>query len=94
MGVNNNFSNDNNKKHFHFSCLMAVIAMMCFMYVTCIYQITGKIQRYAVRMTEKTEELEAEKQRTNQLLREMLPASVAEKLKRGEVCLITTTNQP
>ena len=64
---------------------MAIISILCITYATCIYNITGKIQKYAVYMSEKTEELEVEKERTNNLLREMLPESVAEKLKRGEV---------
>ena len=67
------------------SVALGVVLMASVIYGVSVYRLTGHLQLLASRMTDKAQELHSEKQKTNKLLYQMLPKSVAEQLKANEV---------
>ena len=64
---------------------LAIVACAICIYATSVYRLTGHLQLYATKMSEKAGELEQEKLKTNKLLYQMLPETVAEQLKANKV---------
>ena len=72
---------------------VAYMVIICVITVACIfigcwysrnvYHMTAKISSYAKKMTQKSDELDEEKKKTERLLFQMLPASVAMRLKQN-----------
>lgn len=67
------------------SCIFAAVMIICPLVVTGVYKLTVQIQNYSVTIANRTKALNKEKKRTDTLLYQMLPKSVAERLKSNEV---------
>ena len=68
-----------------FAIIAGLISVACIItslwYATCIQRLTQKISLYALKTSEKSKQLANEKKRTDALLSQMLPQTVAEQLK-------------
>ncbi|RDD39001.1 Atrial natriuretic peptide receptor 2 [Trichoplax sp. H2] len=63
--------------------LLIVVAIVCPLLIYFISKLLNHIQSYAINLADKTRKLERERRKTDNLLCEMLPRSVADQLKRG-----------
>ncbi|XP_071145186.1 uncharacterized protein [Mytilus edulis] len=64
--------------------VFGVILIVCPLIVFAVYSLTSEIQKYSISIANRTKALNKEKKRTDILLYQMLPKSVAESLKRSE----------
>ncbi|CAG2191593.1 uncharacterized protein [Mytilus edulis] len=64
--------------------VFGVILIVCPLVVFAVYSLTSDIQKYSISIANSTKALNKEKQRTDMLLYQMLPKSIAEMLKRRE----------
>lgn len=68
-----------------YATVMVIITVVCFVvslwYGSCIHGLTSRLQSFARKVTAKTHELATEKKRSEELLYQMLPRTVAEQLK-------------
>lgn len=64
------------------SLVICVVIIILPITLRAIYNLTNDIQTYAISLAHKTRELNNEKRRTDSLLHQMLPKTVAERLKR------------
>ena len=64
------------------SLIILIVVIMCPLLVKTVRALTNDIQNYAITLVNKTKELNIEKRKTDILLYQMLPKSVAEQLKR------------
>ncbi|KAJ8318377.1 hypothetical protein KUTeg_003468 [Tegillarca granosa] len=62
-------------------CIICIIAILV---VTLVYSLTSRIQEYSVSIANRTKSLDRERRRTDMLLHQMLPKSVADRLTRNE----------
>lgn len=65
------------------SCLLVFVLVACSFVIFSIENLTSSIQRYAGILVDRTNELSVEKRRTDSLLYQMIPKSVAKKLKKN-----------
>lgn len=65
------------------SCLLVFVLVACSFVIFSIENLTSSIQRYAGILVDRTKELSVEKRRTDSLLYQMIPKSVAKKLKKN-----------
>ncbi|OWF42954.1 uncharacterized protein LOC110460400 [Mizuhopecten yessoensis] len=66
------------------SVVFGIILILCPLIVFAVYSLTSEIQKYSISIANRTKALNKEKKRTDTLLYQMLPRSVAERLKRNE----------
>ncbi|XP_069119091.1 uncharacterized protein [Argopecten irradians] len=66
------------------SVVFGIILIICPLIVFAVYSLTSAIQKYSISIANRTKALNKEKKRTDTLLYQMLPRSVAERLKRNE----------
>ncbi|XP_064642006.1 uncharacterized protein LOC135496574 [Lineus longissimus] len=67
------------------SCVMMALAIFMFpLLLRSVLRMTADIERYAMVLADKTKDLNHEKRRTDDLLHQMLPKAVAERLKNME----------
>ncbi|KAK3099718.1 hypothetical protein FSP39_008541 [Pinctada imbricata] len=66
------------------SCIFGAILVICPIIILAVYYLTSQIQKYSINIANRTKDLKKEKQRTDTLLYQMLPKSIAEKLKMNE----------
>lgn len=66
------------------SCLLVFVLVACSFVIFSIENLTSSIQRYAGILVDRTKELSVEKKRTDSLLYQMIPKSVAKKLKKND----------
>jgi class 3 adenylate cyclase len=64
------------------SLVICVVIIILPITLKAIYNLTNDIQTYTISLAHKTKELNNEKRRTDSLLHQMLPKTVAERLKR------------
>ena len=64
--------------------VMVSVLIMCPALVNSIIKLTSDIQSYAITLADKTKELNIEKRRTDSLLYQMMPKTVAEQLKKKQ----------
>ncbi|KAK3104351.1 hypothetical protein FSP39_000103 [Pinctada imbricata] len=70
------------------SAIIMVIAIITFpVVIFLVYKLTLQLQRFANDLKEKTKSLDIERKRTETLLHQMLPVSVAQKLMRNEAVM-------
>nr|XP_022289334.1 uncharacterized protein LOC111101221 [Crassostrea virginica] len=67
------------------SCIFGSVMIICPLVVLGVYKLTVQIQNYSLTIANKTKALNKEKKRTDTLLYQMLPKSVAERLKSNKV---------
>ncbi|RUS90975.1 hypothetical protein EGW08_001279 [Elysia chlorotica] len=63
------------------SCFLVIVFLMCPLVIYTVEALTSDIQKYAIALVDKTKELSKEGRKTDSLLYQMVPRSVAEKLK-------------
>ncbi|XP_076085671.1 uncharacterized protein LOC143056477 [Mytilus galloprovincialis] len=64
--------------------VFGIILIVCPLIVFAVYNLTSEIQKYSISIANRTKALNKEKKRTDMLLYQLLPQSVAEMLKKGE----------
>ncbi|XP_064597597.1 receptor-type guanylate cyclase gcy-4-like [Liolophura sinensis] len=64
--------------------VFGLVLMMCPLIMQGVYSLTTEMQRYSISLADRTKALKTEQKRTNSLLYQMLPKSVAEQLKKNE----------
>ncbi|KAK3099828.1 hypothetical protein FSP39_010406, partial [Pinctada imbricata] len=62
------------------STIFGAVLILCPVLVMAVYFLTSQIQRYSVNIANRTKDLKKEKKRTDILLYQMLPKSIADKL--------------
>ncbi|OWF48111.1 Atrial natriuretic peptide receptor 2 [Mizuhopecten yessoensis] len=76
-----------------FALMFGAFLLICPLVVFGVYSLTSQIQKYSISIATRTRALKQEKTCTDTLLYQMLPKSVAERLKRNEeVCAETFQN--
>ncbi|XP_022338550.2 uncharacterized protein LOC111134052 isoform X2 [Crassostrea virginica] len=78
-------SNDDLRNVITICIVFGVILIICPLIVFAVYSLTSEIQTYSISIANRTKALNKEKKRTDTLLYQMLPKSVAERLKQNEV---------
>ncbi|XP_060077247.1 adenylate cyclase type 2-like [Ylistrum balloti] len=73
-----------------FSFMFGAFLLICPLVVFGVYSLTSQIQKYSISIATRTRALKQEKICTDTLLYQMLPKSVAERLKRSEEVLAET----
>ncbi|KAK3085615.1 hypothetical protein FSP39_006132 [Pinctada imbricata] len=66
------------------SAVFVAIVIICPLILAAVYLLTSEIQKYSIKIAARTNALNKEKRRTNKLLYQMLPKSIAEKLKLNQ----------
>ncbi|XP_062592346.1 uncharacterized protein LOC134253775 [Saccostrea cucullata] len=66
------------------ACIFGAVFIVCPLVITGVYYLTSEIQKYSISIANRTKALNKEKKRTDTLLYQMLPKSVAERLKCNE----------
>ena len=64
-----------------YSIVYAMVFVTSFLTLASVHKLTSKVQRYASAVMLKTQELEIEQRKTDQLLYQMMPRMVADQLK-------------
>ncbi|XP_012937760.1 uncharacterized protein LOC101864616 [Aplysia californica] len=67
------------------SVVFVCVFILCPVIIYAVYSLTNEIQKYSITLADRTKALNKEKKRTDTLLYQMLPKSVADQLKRNEV---------
>ncbi|XP_055954535.1 uncharacterized protein LOC126811279 [Patella vulgata] len=67
------------------SIVFVCVFVICPIIIYAAYTLTNEIQKYSISLANRTKALNKEKKRTETLLHQMLPKSVADKLKANEV---------
>ncbi|XP_061171688.1 uncharacterized protein LOC133181164 [Saccostrea echinata] len=67
------------------SCIFGVVMVICPLVILGVFKLTVQIQSYSLSIANRTKALNKEKKRTDTLLYQMLPKSVAERLKNNEI---------
>ncbi|XP_069119484.1 uncharacterized protein [Argopecten irradians] len=73
-----------------FSFIFGAFLLICPLLVFGVYSLTSQIQKYSISIATRTQALKQEKNCTDTLLYQMLPKSVAERLKRSEEVVAET----
>ncbi|XP_033732066.1 uncharacterized protein LOC117321669 [Pecten maximus] len=73
-----------------FSFMFGAFLLICPLVVFGVYSLTSQIQKYSISIATRTRALKQEKMCTDTLLYQMLPKSVAERLKRSEEVVAET----
>jgi len=63
------------------ACFLVIVILMCPLVIYTVESLTSDIQRYAIALVHKTKELSKEKKKMDELLYQMVPKPVAERLK-------------
>ncbi|XP_062573854.1 uncharacterized protein LOC134235721 [Saccostrea cucullata] len=66
------------------ACIFGAVFIVCPLVIVGVYFLTSEIQKYSISIANRTKALNKEKKRTDTLLYQMLPKSVAERLKCNE----------
>ncbi|GFN83560.1 guanylate cyclase 32e [Plakobranchus ocellatus] len=67
------------------SVVFVCVFILCPVIIYAVYSLTNEIQKYSITLADRTKALNKEKKRTDTLLYQMLPKSVADQLKQNEV---------
>ncbi|KAK3779967.1 hypothetical protein RRG08_041430 [Elysia crispata] len=75
------------------SVVFVCVFILCPVIIYAVYSLTNEIQKYSITLADRTKALNKEKKRTDTLLYQMLPKSVADQLKQNEVVTAENFNE-